>query len=1430
MTKRLRKTVILALTAVFVLAMSFFCYNFNRKAFAFTGVSQISEYQLYNETNTYNVASSNFTSSGSYIPVTDNNRITSRDQFRLTYDMSVKQSRNVADYAQVTVLTPGLCSQAFVWSNTLGNSARASYRFAYDEASLISKIVAGTDNQTNVYWARMTGYNSFDLFDITNQRGVYNTNNPVSAVTDTTKHVLLVFDPYMPNNSNDNVYYQLNYMLSRVLYDLKTLKNGVLPKVNLIGHSRGGITNLQYALDHPDMVASLISIGTPYFGTTTGLLFGTWVMDECDGLTDVLSAETYYGYNNRWNSDYERLYSNIKVQSIGGYHTLKGLKEIVSNDLYMGLNDMAKGAICGAIDAVAVGKTLLNSTTASLLTKVLGYFYPENRTVACANVIVEEINFDWPPHFMSWYNDGLVPLDSQLGKNAGSPGYGGGNYAGFNYFTRVFSDGDSRVQLNKVAVPQMGIGHNLETRDPVIIDKIIGVLCLDMGYDSGYVTKENDDGTLTFVTFTGTYPGDYFFLPATIDGKTVTKIGSFAFDGEDDLEAVVLPYTITEIDNYAFAGLTNLEEISFDGDSQLESIGYAAFAGCSLLNKFNASYGYRLIMPEDVVTIGAYAFAGTKFGYVEMRGQVESIGDGVFAGCPILEYIDVGNGCLNYFTEDGVLFNADGWLMQYPQTKTDTTYTVPSSKYGIEIKFISPYAFYGNTELTELDLNGVKTMGDYALAGCENLSVITGSAVEYVAPTALLGVPATQNGQFYTLGEVLVRYNGNATALDETDFPSGIKRIASFAFYDKDNLVSVNLPSNIRYLDERAFVDCENFSKVRFTGVELPTIFAVPFAANAEGLTLYCRKSIKDALTNSDLWKNSVPNIAAIKTDAYFSDADVHANFYLGQIIQIPSCSVPGYYVRGWKRVNANGEAYGNYLAPSEWTELVDTVTYKATLVPIGRTTLTFKNGNHVVGALIIQTGDELQLRADGYTLNGNSVEFTNAACMHECNYGSYSGEAVVQNQAIATFAGWKANGVYVNDGVWSGDYPEAGVELHADWQPVNFTITLTDAKNNTTDTLTYNYFNPVSVPVPAFSGYQFMGWYDENGQEVDTEAVLVGNYNLHAVYDELYTVILSSTTHASSREVITGVAGAKIILPTKTSGNYEVIKWGIYDVNTEYTITGNCTLQAVWKGKTYSITYANLVFDGFTSGVYYDNNWGNAAPASYEYGIGVDLTRVGAAYSSSGPYVPQLIFIGWCTDANLNNSTTAISTSASGNITLYAKWRYDYSYLTTNRTITINNGNPLNQEYDQIGLVSMSMRNSLKAIKINKFALDIYIRLKEVNYDGWQYIFLYGGADGNTKIGEYAIKTDVTTEYSLHRVRFIIDLDVLNNTEHINIRYQANTAWFISRDWMSNLLHCQLSYVKDEADLNNPEFWWQNACPSKTETCYYEPTQFITA
>lgn len=53
---------------------------------------------------------------------------------------------------------------------------------------------------------------------------------------------------------------------------------------------------------------------------------------ETDGLDDILNQDIYYGYNVRWNSNYDALYKNIKTYTISSYHTISNLIEVIDND------------------------------------------------------------------------------------------------------------------------------------------------------------------------------------------------------------------------------------------------------------------------------------------------------------------------------------------------------------------------------------------------------------------------------------------------------------------------------------------------------------------------------------------------------------------------------------------------------------------------------------------------------------------------------------------------------------------------------------------------------------------------------------------------------------------------------------------------------------------------------------------------------------------------------------------------------------------------------------------------------------------------------------------------------------------------------------------------------------------------------------------
>lgn len=65
-----------------------------------------------------------------------------------------------------------------------------------------------------------------------------------------------------------------------LLDDYKTLHEAVAiartPKVNLVGHSMGGLNSLAYTINHPEKVENCVMSGTPIAGTTSSLIGATF--------------------------------------------------------------------------------------------------------------------------------------------------------------------------------------------------------------------------------------------------------------------------------------------------------------------------------------------------------------------------------------------------------------------------------------------------------------------------------------------------------------------------------------------------------------------------------------------------------------------------------------------------------------------------------------------------------------------------------------------------------------------------------------------------------------------------------------------------------------------------------------------------------------------------------------------------------------------------------------------------------------------------------------------------------------------------------------------------------------------------------------------------------------------------------------------------
>ena len=170
--------------------------------------------------------------------------------------------------------------------------------------------------------------------------------------------------------------------------------------------------------------------------------------------------------------------------------------------------------------------------------------------------------------------------------------------------------------------------------------------------DSNYSYALLADGTVEIVDYYGSKAS--LQIPDTLNGYTVTRIGNYAFDGNQDILAVILPDSVTSIGNYAFANtslktviggncVTELGENCFQNASSLRQaflpngvteIPEYCFANCNSLTD--------VTIPEHISVIGDYAFYGCKFlSDLTIPESVIEIGMEAFAGTDHLEAVSL---------------------------------------------------------------------------------------------------------------------------------------------------------------------------------------------------------------------------------------------------------------------------------------------------------------------------------------------------------------------------------------------------------------------------------------------------------------------------------------------------------------------------------------------------------------------------------------------------------------------------------------------------------------------------------------------------------------------------------------------------------------------------------------------------------------------
>ncbi len=292
------------------------------------------------------------------------------------------------------------------------------------------------------------------------------------------------------------------------------------------------------------------------------------------------------------------------------------------------------------------------------------------------------------------------------------------------------------------------------------------------------------------------------------------------------------------------------------------------------------------------------------------------------------------------------------------------------------------------------------------------------------------------------------------------------------------------------------------------------------------------------------------------------------------------------------------------------------------------------------------------------YHTNGGTNAESNANCDEKYKYNVESDSLLLAapQKSDYIFGGWYVNENFEDEPIAMLVKGASGnIDLYAKWTSREYEITYDyrggeTCDNPTTYTVDTNDFTLVA---PQKSGYDFVGWFDENGDKIVTvRKGSSGNLALHAVWTAtVYTITFDSAGGSEASKIEYTVEDKTVALPQAVRIGYTFSGWFDKDENEYKSVSGdmqkNISLKAKWNLVSYTITY--------------DLGGGSQVGNPTSYTIEDEITLL---ESTKDGYT----FDGWYYGSG--KEIEVIAKGSSGNLELCAKW------TATAYTITLDAAN----------------------------------------------------------------------------------------------------------------------------------------------------------
>ncbi len=258
------------------------------------------------------------------------------------------------------------------------------------------------------------------------------------------------------------------------------------------------------------------------------------------------------------------------------------------------------------------------------------------------------------------------------------------------------------------------------------------------------------------------------------------------FTKRAEIKTVMIEEGVQNIGNFAFQNCTELTSVTVP--TSVTSIGKSAFEGCS--------------------SFGTIYYAGTKAQWNEIEISSE-----------LNETLI--NAAITYDTPSGKCGDNLMWYMNLKNyTLTISGEGDMYSVYEYENEYSPWYAYKDSIKYVVMD-NTVTSIGSDAFKDCSQLvSIKLSESLDYIATFAFAYCTSLSHIILPdSVTSISVRAFYECTSLSHIKIPEGLDKISGLTFAHS-GLKSVEIPASVKTIEQSAFTNCPNISKVYYSGTE----------------------------------------------------------------------------------------------------------------------------------------------------------------------------------------------------------------------------------------------------------------------------------------------------------------------------------------------------------------------------------------------------------------------------------------------------------------------------------------------------------------------------------------------------------------------------------------------------------------------------------